>query len=183
MTTPAPFVQSVSRDDEHRFSKPRVGSITLIEGLGVEGDSHAGATVQHLSRKARHPEAPNLRQVHLIATELFDELARVGYTVTAGDLGENVTTAGVDLLGLPAGTRLQLGENAVVELTGLRNPCLQIDRFQDGLLGQVVGRDEAGHIVRRAGVMSVVLSGGEVCPGATIGIELPPEPHVALDYV
>jgi len=183
MTISPPFVESVSRDDDHRFSKPRVDSITLIEGLGVQGDSHAGATVQHLSRKARHPEAPNLRQVHLIATELFDELAQVGFTVAAGDLGENVTTTGIDLLGLPAGTRLQLGESAVVELTGLRNPCLQIDRFQDGLLKRVVARDEAGNIVRRAGVMSIVLVGGQVEPGAAIHIELPQEPHVALDYV
>ena len=144
-------VVAVSRDTTHRFSKTNQDSIRLLAGLGVEGDAHLGVTVQHLSRIAQDPTRPNLRQVHLIQAELFDELRPAGYSVTPGDLGENVTTRGIDLLALPVGTRLRLGRDAVVEVTGLRNPCLQIDRFRDGLLKQVVGRDEHGAIVRRCG--------------------------------
>jgi MOSC domain-containing protein YiiM len=176
-------VTSVNRDDAHRFTKPPRDHITLLEGLGVEGDSHAGLTVQHRSRLEKHGDDPNLRQVHLIAEELFNELAAKGYTLTPGDLGENVTTRGVDLLGLPRGTRLRLGSDAVIELTGLRNPCLQIDRFRTGLLKEVVGRDEGGNIVRRAGVMSIVLAGGRVAATDVIRVELPAEPHIPLDYV
>ncbi|MFP3464072.1 MOSC domain-containing protein [Leifsonia sp. SIMBA_070] len=170
-------VISVSRDDEHRFSKQARESITLVAGLGVEGDAHFGATVQHLSRVRRDPTQPNLRQVHLIHRELFDEVTA---EVTPGELGENVTTEGVDLLGLPRGTRLQLGDEAVVELTGLRNPCVQIDRFEPGLLKEVVGTDDNGAPVRKAGVMAVVVSGGVVRPGDPIEVRLPSEPFEAL---
>jgi MOSC domain-containing protein YiiM len=176
-------VTSVSSDDAHRFSKPRRERIRLLVGLGVEGDSHSGVTVQHLSRMKKRGDETNLRQVHLIAEELFDELAAKGYEVSPGDLGENVTTRGIDLLSLPRGTRLRLGPEAVIELTGLRNPCLQIDRFRSGLLKEVVGRDDEGHIVRRAGVMSVVLEGGDIVPSDGIEIELPAGEHVPLDYV
>jgi MOSC domain-containing protein YiiM len=179
----AGVVISVNRDDAHRFTKPPRRSIRLIEGLGIEGDSHAGATVQHLSRMKKRGDEPNLRQVHLIAEELFAELAGKGYSISAGDLGENVTTRGIDLLGLPRGTRLHLGDDAVIELTGLRNPCVQIDRFCTGLLKEVVGKDAEGNVVRRAGVMSVVLAGGVVSSTDAIAVELPAEPHIALDYV
>jgi len=170
-------VISVSRDDEHRFTKPRRESITLVVGLGVEGDAHFGATVQHLSRVRRDPTQPNLRQVHLIHSELFDEVTA---DIAPGELGENVTTEGVDLLELPRGTRLRLGPEAVVELTGLRNPCLQIDGFEPGLLKQVVGTDAEGRTIRKAGVMAVVIAGGVVKPGDAIAVDIPAGPFEAL---
>ncbi|SEN83608.1 MOSC domain-containing protein [Actinacidiphila rubida] len=176
-------VIAVSRDTTHRFSKTNQDSIRLLAGLGVEGDAHLGVTVQHLSRVAQDPTQPNLRQVHLIHAELFDDLRLAGYDIAPGDLGENVTTRGIDLLGLPAGTRLRLGPDAVVEVTGLRNPCLQIDAFRGGLLKQVVGRDEHGAVVRKGGIMGVVLDGGDIRPGDTVDAELPAEPHRPLERV
>ena len=170
-------VISVSRDDEHRFTKPRRESITLVAGLGVEGDAHFGATVQHLSRVRRDPTQPNLRQVHLIHSELFDEVTA---DIAPGELGENVTTEGVDLLELPRGACLRLGPEAVVELTGLRNPCLQIDGFEPGLLKQVVGTDAEGRTIRKAGVMAVVIAGGVVKPGDAIAVDIPAGPFEAL---
>ena len=166
-------VVSVGRDSAHRFGKPPVGEITLLEGLGVEGDAHAGATVQHLYDKKRHPDAPNLRQVHLMHSELFDEVAADGFTVTPGDLGENITTGGVDLLGLPAGTLLHLGETAVVELTGVRNPCRQINGVEPGLMKRLIRRGPDGEVERLSGVMSVVRTGGVVRAGDAIRVELP----------
>ncbi|WP_209305471.1 MOSC domain-containing protein [Blastococcus sp. CT_GayMR20] len=157
--------------------------IRLLAGLGVEGDAHAGRTVQHLSRVARDPTAPNLRQVHLIHAELHDELRARGFVVQPGDMGENVMTRGVDLLGLPTGARLRLGDDAVVEITGLRNPCVQLDRFQRGLMGAVLDRDADGKLIRKAGVMAVVLAGGDVRVGDAISLELPPRPHEPLDRV
>ena len=177
------MVTAVARDDGHNFSKPAQDSIRLLTGLGVEGDAHLGVTVQHRSRVARDPSQPNLRQVHLMHAELHDELSEAGHPVAPGDMGENITTLGVDLLGLPTGTLLRIGDEAVVQVTGLRNPCPQIDNFQPGLLKQVVGRDEAGNVVRRAGVMGVVINGGEVRPGDPIEIELAPEPHRPLEPV
>ncbi|WP_395675846.1 MOSC domain-containing protein [Inquilinus sp.] len=176
-------VAAVGLSPAHSFSKPVVETIRLLAGLGVEGDAHLGVTVKHRSRVKVDPTQPNLRQVHLIQGELHDELAAAGFTVVPGDLGENVTTRGIDLLGLPTGAKLRLGADAVVEITGLRNPCSQIDGFQPGLLKQVLGRDEAGNLVRKAGVMGVVLAGGTVRPGDPIGIELPPEPHHPLERV
>ncbi|MEU9091101.1 MOSC domain-containing protein [Streptomyces sp. NPDC048428] len=176
-------VTVVSSNEKYSFTKPNRDSVTLLTGLGVEGDVHAGVTVKHRSRVAQDPTQANLRQVHLIQEELFDELREAGFDVAPGDLGENVTTRGVDLLALPVGTRLHLGDEAVVEVTGLRNPCLQIDNFQDGLLKQVVGRDEAGNIVRKAGIMSVVAVGGLVRPGDPVEVELPAEPHRPLERV
>ena len=176
-------VVAVSRDADHRFSKATHDSIRLLAGLGVEGDAHLGVTVQHLSRIAQDPAQPNLRQVHLIHAELFDELRSAGYEVGPGDLGENVTTRGLDLLGLPRGTLLRLGPDAVVEITGLRNPCRQIDTFSQGLLRQVVGRDEAGEVVRKAGIMGVVRVTGTVRPGEPIAVDLPAGPHRRLERV
>ncbi|MEV1118944.1 MOSC domain-containing protein [Actinosynnema sp. NPDC049800] len=173
-------ITAVSRSGEYTFTKPNQDSITLLAGLGVEGDVHQGVTVKHRSRVKRDPTQPNLRQVHLMHAELHDELHTSGFSVEPGQLGENVTTRGVDLLALPTGTRLHLGAEAVVEVTGLRNPCPQIDGFQDGLLKQVVGRDEHGNVVRKAGIMSVVLVGGEIRPGDEIRVELPSEPHSPL---
>ncbi len=151
----------------------------LVAGWGIEGDAHAGTTVQHRSRVARDPSQPNLRQVHLLHAELFDEVADAGFEVAPGDMGENVTTRGVDLLGLPTGTVLHLGETASVRVTGLRNPCQQINGFEPGLLKAVLGRAEDGSVERKGGVMSVVLTGGTVRPGDTVRVELPegaPEP-------
>ncbi|WP_328907763.1 MOSC domain-containing protein [Streptomyces sp. NBC_00234] len=176
-------VAVVSSNGEYSFTKPNRDRITLLAGLGVEGDIHAGVTVKHRSRVAQDPTQPNLRQVHLIHEELFTELRESGFSVAPGELGENLTTRGLDLLGLPVGTLLCIGEEAVLEVTGLRNPCLQIDNFQDGLLKQVVGRDTAGNIVRKAGIMSVVLEGGVVRPGDTIEVKLPAEPHRPLERV
>lgn len=173
-------VVSVCRDDRHRFSKPPRESITLVAGHGVEGDAHAGATVQHASRMRRDPAKPNLRQVHLIHRELFDELTA---DVAPGDLGENVTTEGIVLLDLPRGTRLRLGDEAVVEVTGLRNPCVQIERFEPGLLKEVVHTDADGAVVRKTGVMAVVVAGGVVRPDDAIVVELPDGAHEALDVV
>jgi MOSC domain-containing protein YiiM len=179
----AGVVTTVSRSGEHTFSKPNEGVIRLLAGLGVEGDAHMGATVKHRSRVARDPSQPNLRQVHLVHAELHDELREAGFAVGPGDMGENVTTRGVDLLGLPTGTRLHLGGSAVVEVTGLRNPCVQLDRFQSGLMAAVLDRDENGALVRKAGVMAVVLAGGEVRPGDAVRVELPPPPHRPLEPV
>jgi MOSC domain-containing protein YiiM len=173
-------VAAVALDGAHRFSKRTAEEIRLIAGLGVEGDAHAGVTVQHRSRVARDPSQPNLRQVHLIHRELLDEVDEAGFTVPPGAMGENVTTAGIELLDLPVGTRLRLGADAVVEVTGLRNPCLQIDGYEPGLMKRMVGRDADGKVVRRAGVMSVVVESGLVRPGDPIAVELPAEPHVAL---
>lgn len=176
-------IVAVSQSGEHSFTKPNQDGITLLAGLGIEGDAHAGVTVKHRSRVARDPSQPNLRQVHLIHEELFADLERNGFTVTPGDLGENITTSGLDLLGLPVGTLLYLGDAAIVEVTGLRNPCRQIDDFRGGLLKQVLGRDDDGNVIRKAGVMSVVREGGLVRPGDPIKVEPPAGPHHALQPV
>jgi MOSC domain-containing protein YiiM len=174
------LVVGVQRDSRHRFSKRPVAEIRLVAGIGVEGDAHAGPTVRHRSRVRRNPSQPNLRQIHLIHGELHDELAGRGFDVGAGDLGENVTTRGVNLLALPTGTVLRLGAEAEVELTGLRNPCGQLDRFADGLLGAVLDRDADGELVRKAGVMAIVRAGGSVRVGDPIAVQLPQTPHQRL---
>jgi MOSC domain-containing protein YiiM len=163
--------------------KPDQPSIRLLAGLGVEGDAHMGVTVKHRSRVARDPSQPNLRQVHLIHAELHDELRANGFTVKAGEMGENITTRGIDLLRLPVGARLHLGAEAVVVITGLRNPCAQLDRLQPGLLEAVLDRDMQGNLVRKAGIMGVVVTDGEVRPADPIRVELPPEPHQTLEPV
>lgn len=176
-------VVAVSRDSDHRFSKPVVDEIVLIAGWGIEGDTHAGVTVQHRSRVARDPTQPNLRQVHLIHAELFDEVATAGYQVAAGQLGENVTTRGVDLLSLPTDTLLHLGADAVVRVTGLRNPCQQINGFEPGLLREVLGRAEDGVVERKGGVMAVVIAGGTVRAGDDVRVHLPPGEAIPLSPV
>lgn len=174
------IVTAVSRSATHTFSKATQDSIRLLPGLGVEGDAHMGETVKHRSRVARDPKQPNLRQVHLIHVELLDELRTAGFPVSVGQIGENVTTRGVDLLGLPSGTRLHLGDTAAVEVTGLRNPCYQLDDFQPGLMAATLGRDEQGRLIRKAGIMGIVLTEGIVRPGDPIRVELPPEPRRSL---
>jgi MOSC domain-containing protein YiiM len=177
------IVTAVGRDEAHAFSKPSRASIRLVAGLGVERDAHAGRTVRHRSRVARDPTAPNLRQVHLIHAELFDELRGTGFTVAPGQMGENVTTRGVDLLALPTGARLHLGPDAVVEVTGLRNPCRQLDKLKPGLMAATLTRDPEGNLIRKAGIMGIVLEGGDVCEGDPIRVELPPPPHHPLEPV
>jgi MOSC domain-containing protein YiiM len=173
----------VSRSAQHTFSKPNQPTINLIEGFGVEGDAHAGKRVKHRFLVKKDPLRPNLRQVHLIDAELLDELNADGFSVGPGQLGENITTRGIDLLALPTGAKLQIGAEAEVELTALRNPCHQIDDFQKGMLNAVLDRDEEGNLIRKAGVMGVVLVGGEIRPGDAIMIDLPPEPYEPLEYV
>ena len=175
-------VMSANRSPSHTMSKPNQEKLRLIAGVGVEGDAHAGVTVKHRIRVQRDPTQPNLRQVHLIHSELYDELTAAGFDVSHGQMGENITTRGVDLLGLPTGTRLHL-RDAVVEVTGLRNPCAQLDGIQPGLLQAVLDRDEAGNLVRKAGIMGIVVTGGEVAPDDEIRVELPPGPHRPLEPV
>ncbi|MBV8765261.1 MAG: MOSC domain-containing protein [Hyphomicrobiales bacterium] len=176
-------VIAVSRSAVHSFHKPSANVICLIAGLGVEGDAHSGVTVKHRSRVARDPSQPNLRQVHLIHAELHEELARAGFKVGPGILGENITTRRLALLELPRGTKLHIGRTAVVEVTGLRNPCRQLDAYQQGLMSAVLDRDERGELVRKAGIMGVVLEGGKVFAGDLIRPELPPMPHQRLTPV
>lgn len=176
-------VVSVASDKTHAFSKPVRTSIDLVAGLGVAGDAHFGATVQHRSRVAVDPTQPNLRQVHLIQRELFDELAAEGFVLAPGDLGENILTEGVNLLSLPTGAQLAIGPKAIIEITGLRNPCRQIEDFRSGLLSRLVTRRDDGTIERKAGVMGIVLTSGPVAPGAQIIVEMPPLPFRQLDRV
>ncbi len=176
-------VTAVSLDPRHHFSKKVCEGIRLVLGLGVEGDAHLGVTVKHRSRVRRDPTQPNLRQVHLIHEELHDELAGPGFTLAPGQMGENITTRGVDLLGLSKGARLHLGPDAVVEVTGLRNPCYQLDDIQPGLMAATLGRDGNGDPIRKAGVMGIVVIGGEVRPGDGIQIERPRGPARPLKPV
>lgn len=176
-------VSAVSQNPVHALSKAGQDSIRLLAGLGVAGDAHMGRLVQHRSRAGRGMDRPNLRQVHLLHAELHDELRGAGFVVSAGQMGENVTTRGIDLLALPTGARLHLGEEAVVEVTGLRNPCVQLDHFQPGLMAAVLGRDEQGNLIRKAGIMGIVVVGGKVRRGDRIVVELPPEPHQPLGPV
>ncbi len=177
------IVTAVSRSPSHDFTKPRVDRIRLIAGEGVEGDAHRGVTVKHRSRVAKDPTQANLRQVHLLHAELHDELRARGFDVDAGAMGENVTTRGLDLLGLPAGARLRLGRDALVEITGLRNPCVQLDHYRQGLMAAVLDRDAEGRLVRKAGVMGIVLADGEVGAGDAIEVELPAGPQRRLEPV
>lgn len=176
-------ILAVGAHGTHDFSKPLLPAITLLVGLGVAGDAHCGVTVKHRSRVAQNPHQPNLRQVHLLDSETLDRLRDEGFAVAPGALGENVTTRGIDLLGLPRGARLHLGETAVVEVTGLRNPCHQLNRFQPGLMNAVLGRDPDGGLVLKGGIMAVVLQGGILAPGDAIRVEMPAPPHVAMERV
>lgn len=174
------MVIAVALDGGHHFSKKPAFEIRLVTGQGVAGDAHMGEKVKHRSRVAKDPNQPNLRQVHLLQTELFDEVAAKGFRVQPGEMGENITTRGIDLLGLPEATRLEIGSEAVLEITGLRNPCIQIDRFQEGLMRAVLDRDTSGNLIRKAGVMAVVIKGGDVRPGDRIVVALPKGPHRPL---
>ena len=182
-------VAAVHRDAEHRFSKQQVPSIELEVGRGVVGDAHAGRTVKHRSRVRADASQPNLRQVHLISESLFAHLDDLDFQVAAGELGENITLAAADdldwraLIALPVGTQLRFSRGPVIELTGLRNPCSQIDAHQRGLLAAMLGRDDEGRVLRKTGVMSIVLAGGTVAQGDTIAIHLPPPPHQAMERV
>ena len=179
----APRVVAVHRSSTHSFSKAPCESIELLTGLGVEGDAHCGRTVKHRSRVRADPSQPNLRQVHLIHRELLEELRSQGFAVDPGVMGENLTTEGIDLLHLPRGSRLQIGTTATIEITGLRNPCKQLDDYQDGLMGAVIERSDSGETVRKAGVMAVVIEGGRVEPGDLIRLALPDGPHEKLERV
>ena len=176
-------VVAVSCSPAHTFSKANQGVIRLIEGFGVEGDAHAGKRIKHRFLAKKDATRPNLRQVHLMHSELFDELGKRGFSVNPGELGENITTEGVDLLSLPTGTKLFIGSEVIVELTALRNPCVQIDDFQTGLLKAVLDRDEDGSLIRKAGVMGVVLAGGDIKASDVIKIDAPAKPHLPLEYV
>jgi MOSC domain-containing protein YiiM len=176
-------VISVGRSAQHAFSKPPQDCIRLLAGLGVEDDAHQGVTVKHRTRVRKDPTQANLRQVHLIHTELFTELKDAGFSIGVGDLGENITTRGLDLHGLPTGTRLHVGDCAIVELTGLRSPCRQIEAFAPGLVAQVTMRDGNGNLTYKVGVMSIVIAGGDIRAGDEIRTVLPPMPHVALKVV
>ena len=186
-TTPATWpmgrVAAVSRSATHTFHKQGLERITLVAGFGVAGDAHGGVTVKHRSRVARDPTQPNLRQVHLLHEELFGDLAARGFTVAAGQIGENITTRGIALLSLPAGAQLHIGTSAVVRITGLRNPCAQLDRFQPGLMSALLDRAPDGALVRKAGVMGVVVQGGDVAAGDEVVVHLPAPPHRPLEPV
>ncbi len=176
-------VIAVASDSGHNFTKPLRSFITLIAGLGVEGDAHAGTTVQHLHDKKKNPAAPNLRQVHLMHAELFDELAGQGFAVAAGQMGENIVTRGVDLLNLPQGTLFYLGDTAVIEITGLRSPCYKLNMIQEGLTRALVEKRVDGSLNRKSGVMAVVLKGGTVKAGDEIKTVLPEGAHLPLECV
>ena len=176
-------VKSVSKSKTHTFSKYTCDHIQIMKGLGVEGDAHLGEKVKHRSRVAKDPSLSNLRQVHLIHTELFEELANKGFTIKSGEMGENITTQGVDLLNLPKDTILKIGTTAQIQITGLRNPCKQLDAFQKGLMKAVLAKDEDGNLIRKAGVMGIVLEGGEVKVGDIINVQLPELPHSKLERV
>ena len=180
MSVAAGRVLAVHSRPDHALAKEARAAIRLVAGHGVEGDVHAGAMRRHRARFRPTIEVPNLRQVHLIQAELFNELAAKGFAVAAGEMGENVTTAGIDLLALPTGARLRLGERAVVELTGLRTPCWKLDRWQQGLMAATIERGPRRRIIRRAGVMAIVLADGEVRAGNAVAVELPPAPYRPL---
>ena len=180
MSSPDPIVIAVCKDAKHQFSKAVADSIDLVVGQGVAGDAHAGATVQHRSRVRRDPTQPNLRQVHLIHGELIDTLRDRGFEVWPGTMGENVTTRGIDLLGLPRGALLRLGETAIVEITGLRNPCKQLDAYQDGLMNAVLDTDDNGELIRLAGIMGVVVAAGRIAAADGIAVTLPDGPRETL---
>lgn len=176
-------VHAASKSDKHEFSKRPTESIFLIEGEGVEGDTHRGVTVKHRSRVRIDPTQPNLRQVHLIHLELIRELQQQGFNVGPATMGENITTSGLDILSLPTDTILHIGPEAIIKITGLRNPCVQLDHYQKGLTAAVLDRDERGNLIRKAGIMAIVLKSGLVRKGDTITVHLPPEPHRPLERV
>lgn len=176
-------VSAVSKSNTHSFSKTPSTSINLIEGHGVEGDAHSGKTVKHRSRIAKDPSQPNLRQVHLIHSELHDELIEQGFRVGPGIMGENITTKGIDILGLPRDSLLRIGDNAVIKITGLRNPCKQLEDYQKGLLKALLDKTPDGELIRKSGVMGIVISGGVIKTDDLIKIQLPDKPYHKLECV
>ena len=176
-------VIAVSLSTKHSFSKSNQQSIKLLAGLGIEGDAHAGEMVKHRSRVAKDPSQPNLRQVHLIHSELHDELKTKGFDILPGQMGENITTRGIDLLGLPTATRLQIGDRAVIEITGLRNPCAQLNGLKQGLMDAVLDKDAEGNLIRKAGIMGIVIATGMISVGDDIKLQLPPHPYKSLERV
>jgi MOSC domain-containing protein YiiM len=178
-----PKVIALSLSPTHTMRKENKTTLTLQKGLGVEGDAHNGVTVKHRSRVAQDPTQPNLRQVHLIHSELHDELKTKGFVVEYGQMGENITTRGIDLLNLPRGTQLHIGASAIIEITGLRNPCHQLNGIQEGLLKAVLDKDESGNLIRKAGIMGIVLESGVIRLGDSIKVVLPELPHLALERV
>lgn len=178
----SPIVIAVASDSKHNIIKPIRESVRLIAGWGVEGDAHAGKTVQHRYDKRRNPDAPNLRQVHLMHSELFDQVSGLGLSVKPGQMGENITTRHIDILNLPRGTQLRIGE-AVIEITGLRNPCKYLNQIAPGLLKACLGKHEDGTNFPHSGVMGVILADGEVKAGDEIHIITPPKPHERLKPV
>lgn len=177
------MVISVNKSPTHTMSKPTQRSIKLIAGLGVEGDAHNGVTVKHRSRVKADPTQPNLRQVHLIHSELHEKLKEQGFDVQPGQMGENITTKGIDLLGLPKGTKLHCGAEAIIEITGLRNPCIQLDGIQQGLMKAVLDKDAEGNLIRKAGIMAIVIKGGDVYPYDPIQVEMPKGDPIPLQKV
>lgn len=177
------IVTALSKSASHTFNKYNCDSLTLLQGLGVKGDAHMGKTVKHRSRVANDPTQPNLRQVHLIQGELHQELNTKGYLITPGQMGENITTINIDLLKLPKGTLLEIGNNVTLEVTGLRNPCNQLDSIKKGLMKAVLDKDKNGNLIRKSGIMSVVIQGGDIYVGDTIKVKLPPKPHEKLKKV
>ena len=177
------IVIAVSCSAKHTFSKTNQPAIKLLAGIGVEGDAHSGRRVKHRYLVNKNAEKPNLRQVHLIQSELFDEVNAKGFSVHSGQLGENITTRGVDLLDLPTGTKLNIGKEAIIELKALRNPCVQIDEYQNGLLKEMIYKDDEGNTVRKTGVMGIVVAGGIIYPGDSIDVKFPSEPYNQLEYV
>lgn len=175
-------VKALSKSDSHTFNKYNCDQLTLLEGLGVQGDAHMGKTVKHRSRVAKNPNQPNLRQVHLIHNELFEQLATQGFTVKDGEMGENITTQGIPLLELPTNTVLKIGE-AQIKVTGLRNPCKQINSIQDGLMNAVLEKDKDGNLIRKSGIMGIVLKGGDIKVGDRIEVFKPEAPHTNLEPV
>ena len=169
-------VVSVSLSGQHTFSKDVVESIQLLAGLGVEGDAHCGVLVKHRYRVKQNPTQPNLCQIHLLQAELFKQLRGNGFDISPGEMGENITTSDIDLLALPAGSLLTIGESAVVEVTGLRSPCVQMNHFRKGLMAAVIERKAAGKVLNKAGIMAVVIAGGIVRAGDPIGVRLPGKP-------
>ena len=176
-------VIALHRSAVHNFSKQPETSLNLLQGLGIEGDAHMGATVKHLSRVAADPNQPNLRQVHLLHAEMIDEICGKGFSIKPGDVGENITTHGIDLINLPRHTRLHVGSSVILSVTGLRNPCAQLDNFQAGLTQAFLGKTSDGKLIRKSGVMAIVLEGGAIHQGDEIRVEMPSQPHLALERV
>ena len=176
-------VMAVCKSQAHTFSKFNQSAIRLIKGEGIEGDAHRGKTVKHRSRVAKDPTQPNLRQVHLIHSELFEELAAKGFKVNAGEMGENITTKGINLLDLPRNSILTIGKTTKIQITGLRNPCVQLDNFQKGLMKAVLDKNESGQLIRKAGVMGIVIAGGIIAINDVIQVEFPPKPFLKLERV